>query len=256
MLRKFYKIVCLYKGDLIFIFVVTACGLVLQIMCKEYLRSYEEMNSVPKVEDTKKNPENRRNPGTWLINRGGDIFKVVINLKPVIIFVAKKGGLAALVGGISVKWGPKALASKAVSTSIYKALPYSFSDDEKKRWVLIDVAKDKIIDEKWTYLFEYLSNPNIPYADKVKKGNEMLKKNIDLSTKAGRIRFFLVVMFILFGLRFLGPENNGFIAFMQSLVEALRSGKLSKRLARAIIRRLKRNNIPVDPELIDLAYSE
>lgn len=262
MLNKLSKIVFLYKDDIVFIFVVTTFGVVLQVMCKEYLRNHDQIDSVPQVEAPKTKPKNKgkRNPVTWLSNRGGDIvsitgLKAIINIKPILILIAKKGGKTAFVGAIAGRFGPKILASKALSTSIYKALPYSFSDAEKKRSIVIDIAKDKIIDEKWTYLFEFLSSPTIEYDTKVKKANEMLQQNLDLSTKLGKIRFIFIILFILFGLRRLGPENNGFIALMESLLEALRSGKLSKKLARLIIRRLRRRNIPIDSEFIDLASS-
>ena len=41
---------------------------------------------------------------------------------------------------------------------------------------------------------------------------------------------------------------------MQSLIEALKSRKISKRVARLIIRKLRRKGLPVDNELLELAY--
>ena len=50
----------------------------------------------------------------------------------------------------------------------------------------------------------------------------------------------------------LNDFSSSFI-LMQNLIKAIKSGKISKRLARLIIRRLLRLNVPVDPELIELA---
>jgi len=40
---------------------------------------------------------------------------------------------------------------------------------------------------------------------------------------------------------------------MQNLIKAVKDGKISKRLVRSIIRRLIKQGIQVDPELIDAA---
>ena len=42
---------------------------------------------------------------------------------------------------------------------------------------------------------------------------------------------------------------------MKGLIEAVREGKITKQVARIIVRRLKKKGVPVDPELIELVAS-
>ena len=39
---------------------------------------------------------------------------------------------------------------------------------------------------------------------------------------------------------------------MKSLIEAVRKGRISKQMARLIIRRLRKKGIPIDPELAEI----
>jgi Asp-tRNA(Asn)/Glu-tRNA(Gln) amidotransferase B subunit len=40
---------------------------------------------------------------------------------------------------------------------------------------------------------------------------------------------------------------------MQNLIEVIKEGRISKKLARAIIRKLQKHNVLIDPDLIDAA---
>lgn len=259
------------RKDLVIIASWTASGIVLQIVCKRYLK-YLEKN--PEISGNTNNLENppqnlnskRKIPLIWLRNRGGQIFEIVgfktiINLNPIITFVARKGALSFLSGGLIRVFGPRIVASKALSTWIYKGLPYSYSTEEMqkmeremKRWITADVGKDQIIDNRWIYFFKFLGNPEIDYATKLEKANVFLKRQLNFNSKGERILFVLLLVFFFCGLFFL-DVNNGFYALMEALLKALREGRLSKRIARAIIRKLKRKGIPVDEELVEIAYN-
>lgn len=252
------------RNDVIIVLSWGTCGLVLQIACKSYLKYLEE-NSETSVntDNLEISPENRNKtpkiPFIWLRNRGGQLleiigFKAVINLKPIIHFAANVGTLSFFSCGLIHAFGPKILASDAVSTWIYKGLPYSYSDEEIKRAVIIDISKNKIMDNTWVYFFEFLGDPKIDYGQKLEKANGFLKKKLNFSNKGDQIVFVLLIVFLICGLSSL-DVTTGFHALIQALLKALREGRLSKRVARLIIRKLKREKIPVDQELIDLAYN-
>ena len=82
-----------------------------------------------------------------------------------------------------------------------------------RKWVVKDIRKDKIIDNKWLYIFEFFGNPEIDYATKLEKANVFLKKQLNFNSKGERIVFLLLLVFFLCGLFFL-DVNYGFYALM------------------------------------------
>lgn len=75
--------------------------------------------------------------------------------------------------------------------------------------------------------------------------------NVDLKTKAELIRFLFCIISILH--IFSITDISSYFILIQSLINAIKNGKISERLARLIIRKLIRLGISIDPELIDAA---
>lgn len=93
----------------------------------------------------------------------------------------------------------------------------------------------------------------IPFEEKKKIAREVLIKYLDLTTPSGRCNFLLCIVFITYTLY--NTQTASFHIMMKSLIEAIREGKITKAMARFIIRKLRKKGIPVDPELAELAGS-
>ena len=122
--KKFSKFMLVYKNDVLFIGSATTCGFILQRICQEYLNSQKKLHSVQELKNSKPKSRKKR--------------------RRILNFIAWRGGKTMFFVALVGKAGPKVIASKAFSEAIYKALPYTYSNPEKKRWV-IEVAKDKRI---------------------------------------------------------------------------------------------------------------
>ena len=81
------------------------------------------------------------------------------------------------------------------------------------------------------------------------------KGNLASSNKKGEffMRIFLTcgIIFLLF-FRDKGGHGPTIFAFFEALMEAVKNKKISKSLVRSLVRRLRKNGIPVPPELEDL----
>ena len=126
-----------------------------------------------------------------------------------------------------------------------------------------EIRKNKIFYSRWKkiyldqcdqnlkYLFKMLSDPKIPFIEKREMTSSILMEHLDLKTLNGRLRFILCIIAILHIFSFTDVSN--YYIMMRNLIKALKEGKISKRLARVIIRKLLRQGVEVDPELIMVA---
>lgn len=141
------------------------------------------------------------------------------------------------------------IPSNAVSTYLKKALPQSL--------LPVDKTRHKRISENFSldqcdrnsglnYLFTILSNPDIPYQEKEMITDKILKNYVNLKPTE---RTYVVICIICRMLYFYKVNIGNFHLIMQKLLEALKEGKISKVIVRAISRKPRKSNIPVDPEL-------
>ena len=89
-----------------------------------------------------------------------------------------------------------------------------------------------------------------PFEKKEEIAHSIFTKYLDLTTPAGRINFLLCILGIICLFSLISP--SGLYILFQNLITAIKEEKISKAMARYIIRKLKQKNIPVDPELLDL----
>jgi len=90
----------------------------------------------------------------------------------------------------------------------------------------------------------------LPYSDRNKKAFIILKQQLNSGTMESLVRFLACVVSILVLFTVLGNTTSVFLV-MQNLLEALREGKTSKRVARILIRKLMRKGVLIDPELLE-----
>ena len=93
----------------------------------------------------------------------------------------------------------------------------------------------------------------MPFEEKPKVARSVINKYLNLKTLAGRRNFVICIVFILYILS--NNDYSSFYIMMRNLIEAIRSGKISKAMARLIVRRLIKKSVPIDPELADLIPS-
>jgi hypothetical protein len=168
--------------------------------------------------------------------------------------------LGASVAGVLVKKIP----STAVSTLVYKtgefvhgSLPISHSKYGKQDFILINGKEQLELDNcpsSLYYLFRILINSNIPFEERKTVSNDILMNRLDLSTREGRIQFLFCMISIL--LLFAQYNPSSFLIMMQNLVRAIKTGRISKQLARFIVKKLLKKNIVVDPQLLELTGLE
>jgi hypothetical protein len=247
-----YQIFIFSRNELKIIIVGAIIGGILQVICLKYLKNHPELlnNDNSEKLETKK-PGSRR-----FFPRGGALVeiagaKLVINVATTIIVLAQKGAWIGIFGTASVVVMKK-IPINAVSTILRNALPSKHSGLEKG-YILVDGKKIVLneCDRTFEYMFQVLNNKDLPFEYKQEMSFKILMDHVDIKTTAGRIRFVLCIISIIH-IFALNDFSSSFI-LMQNLIKAIKSGKISKRLARLIIRRLLRLNVPVDPELIELA---
>lgn len=231
------------RSDVRIVIFGTATGAILQILSKKYIKNNPEF--------LKDSPESKETHP-----RGGAISEIIATralAQAILSFLAEHGLTAGLISSTSV------VISRIPVTSISKylreALPQSLSHLEKKKYIM--VGKEKIYldqcDQNLKYLFKIVEDETIPFEEKKKVSHLILTKYLNLRTQSGRRNFVLCIVSLL---SILSTNNNSsFYIMMQNLIKAIREGKISKAMARLIIRRLKNKGIPIDPELADIVAS-
>lgn len=254
-----YRILILSKNDLKLIIFGAVIGGIFQIICCEYLKNHRELLK-------NDNPVNKtKNPGfRTFFPRGGVLFevtgaKVVINLVGVITFISKKGTLTGIIlagSAVVIKKIPLTAISTVLRKVVHNASPTTHSHWgklEKTKFFIVDGKKIYLdqCDQNLKYLFKMLSDPKIPFIEKREMTYSILMEHLDLKTTNGRLRFILCIIAILHIFAFADVSN--YYLMMQNLIKAVKKGRISKRLARVIIRKLLRQGLEVDPELIRAA---
>ena len=84
--------------------------------------------------------------------------------------------------------------------------------------------------------------------------SSILTKYLDLKTVNGRLNFVLCIVFICYAFVSIG-DSSSYHILLRNLIKAIKQGKISKVVGRAIIRKLRKKGIPVDPELVEIVNS-
>jgi hypothetical protein len=154
-------------------------------------------------------------------------------------------------GGVVISKIP----ASAISTYLRDAFPQNLPDLEKKKFILVGGEKIYLdqCDQNLEYLFKILEDETIPFEEKEKVARSILTKYLDLKTMNGRIAFVLCIGFVLYILSIQNPSS--FYILVKNLIKAIKEGRISKAIGRAIVRRLKKKGIAIDPELLEVVSS-
>ena len=245
-----YRILIFSRNDLKMIIVGTVIGGILQVICWKYLKGHPELLNNQNSEEVEPVIETKKPGLRRFLPRGGAILGITgAKLVAVISYLAENGAIAGLLlscTGVIVKKIP----ATAISTYLCDAFPQNLPELEKKKFILVKGKKIYLdqCDQNFKYLFKVLSDQNIPFTEKKELTYSILMNHLDLKTLNGRIRFILCIITILYVFS-MNDVSNYFI-MMQNLIRAVKEGRISKQLARLIIRKLKKKGLPVDPQLI------
>ena len=229
----------------------------MQVLSKQYLKSHPEFLDDPDTLVTKRKYRLPR----FLSPRGGAMIEIPVSFLSIKImskffvkFIAEKGLLAGLgaTGGVRVA---SKIPATAISSYLRDAFPQNLPHLEKKKFILI--GKEKIYldqcDQSIEYLFKILEDQTIPFEEKEKVARSILTKYLDLKTLNGRITFVLCIVFVLYILSI--QNSSGFYILLKNLIKAMKEGRISKTMGRAIVKRLQKRGIALDPELLEVVSS-
>jgi len=93
----------------------------------------------------------------------------------------------------------------------------------------------------------------IYYEEREKVTTWILNNYLNLKTWSERLHLVLCIVSILY---ILSVQNtSSFYSLISKLIKAIKEGKISKLVGRAIIRKLRKKGILIDPELIEAVNS-
>jgi hypothetical protein len=252
----------LRRRDTKIIVITTVSGGVLQIICRRYIKNnpefLEEENenlkeTEPGIKNKNRNPKFRGSfpRGGAVVALPGVSIKVVATF--VVKFLAENGLLAGLVTGSGVALSR--IPTSAISTYLREALPQNLPELERKKLILVNGEKIylDLCDQNIEYLFAVLKDPAMPYEEKEKLARSILTKYLNLKTVNGRVNFVLCIVFVLY--IFSTQDMSSYYIILRNLIKAIKEGRVPKIVGRAIIRKLKRRGLLIDPELLEVAYS-
>ena len=230
------------RSDVRIIIFSTITGGMLQILSKRYLRNHPEF-----LNESKEIPP-----------RGGELVSAstaVAVAQTILSFLAEHGLTAGLLSGIGVTISRMPITS--VSTSLRESVVQNLSHLDKKKYILIKGERMYLdldqCDENLRYIFSILEDETIPYEEREKLAHSILTKYLNLKTPVGRRNFVLCIVFILY--IFFNNQRSSFHIMIENLIKAIQEGRITKPMARFIIRKLRKKGIPVDSRLTELANS-
>ena len=234
-----------YRRDVKTIIIGTAVGGILQILAQQYIKNNPELFQ----ELQKQLPKSKKRTPRWFIPRGGEFISTMTLLQLIIAYIGDYGVKTGLFCSLAV------LLAGTPKDEIALAIRNAMVQIPHETFVLVDGEKiylDKC-DQPLKYLFSILDDESIPFEERRKAAHSILTKHLSINTRSGRRNLALCLIFIIYIL--FKNKTSSFYLIMKGLIEAVREGKITKRVARIIVRRLKRKGVPIDPELIELVAS-
>ena len=229
------------RSDVRIIIFGTVTGGLLQILAKRYLKNHPEF--------LKDSPESKEIPP-----RGGEIVSGSTALVQAILsFLAEHGLTAGLLSSVGVVISGIPVTS--ISTCLRDSVPQNLSHLEKKKFILVEGREIDLdqCDQNLKYLFDILEDERIPFEERKEIAHSVLTKYLNLKTPFGRRNFVLCIVFIIYIL--FTNHRSSFYLMMKSLIKAIREGKITKPMARFIVRKLRKKGVPIDPELAEIVAS-
>lgn len=252
----------LNRRDVKVMMVCILAGCLTQVAAAQYLKRHPEMVMTDddrkllfdELRKKKKKPKKNPRRGRRILRfRGGGNPIVAFLIKKLIInHLANLGIATGAAVGSSILGSNLLLNSRALQVIVRDAVPGNFLD--KKRFITVDGVRiwlPKDCDENLRHLFRMLQDPDVTDKRKRQLTKKFFRKQLDLTTNTGKVNFILCVVFILW--LFSTQSLASFDIMMSNLIRAIREGRISKAAARAIIRRLRKEGVYIDPELVEAA---
>ena len=234
-----------YRRDVKTIIIGTAVGGILQILAQQYIKNNPELFQ----ELQKQLPKSKKRTPRWFIPRGGEFISTMTLLQLIIAYIGDYGVKTGLFCSLAV------LLAGTPKDEIALTIRNAMVQIPHETFVLVDGEKIYLdeCDKPLEYLFSILDDESIPFEERRKAAHSILTKHLSINTRSGRRNLALCLIFIIYIL--FKNKTSSFYLIMKGLIEAVREGKITKRVARIIVRRLKRKGVPIDPELIELVAS-
>jgi len=170
-----------------------------------------------------------------------EIAKIVVK-----IVTAKEWVIGLTGGGVVIL--SKNINSAVIINSMHQSLTQNLPDYRKNKYIL--VGGEKLYEDSLEYLFLVLTDQTILYEEKEKVASTVLNKYLNLKKWNERLHCLICIISILYILSSHYPSS--FYILMTKLIKAIKKGKISKLVGRAIIRKLRRKGVPIDPNLIEV----
>lgn len=186
---------------------------------------------------------------------GGEIISSTGALVQAILsFLAEHGLTSGLITSISVVIGqiPVTSISNWTRDASIQNLPHL----EKDKFILgktKEICLDQC-DENLKYLFNILKDEKVPFEERKDLADLILAKNLNLTTESGRRSFVLCIVSVI--IIIFTSHHSSFPIIIANLINAIREGKITKSVGRLIVRKLRREGIPIHPDLVDLIDSD
>ena len=242
----------LCRNDVKIVIICTLTGGILQVLSKQYLKSNPEFLKDICVTKGKDRPLRFRFPrGGALIEISGVSVKIVVNA--ILNILAQRGLLLGVASSGLVVINK--IPITAISTCLRDALPQNLTDLEKKKFILVSGKKICLdqCDQNLKYLFDILEDKTIPFEERKEIAYSVLTKYLNLKTPVGRRNLVLCLVFIIYVLY--TNCHSSYYLMMKSLIKAIREGKITKAMARLIVRKLRKKGVNIDPELAEIVAS-
>ena len=242
----------LCRNEVKIFIICTVTGGILQVISKQYLKSHPEFLKDAPVTKEKYRPQRFPSPrGGALIEISAISIKIIV--QAAVNFLATKGLAAGIASGGA--YAISKIPATALSTYLRDSVPQNLPDLEKKKFILVGGEKIYLdqCDQNLKYLFDILEDETIPFEERKEIAHSVLTKYLNLKTQFGRRNFALCITFIIYIL--FTSRHSSFYLMMKSLIKAIREGKITKPMARLIVRKLRKQGVLVDPELAEIVAS-
>jgi hypothetical protein len=269
--------ILLSRKEIKIVLCTTAAGGILQIISRQYIKnhpeSFEEKNTEPGMDtpllviaapvsvllaaswalfNLKNKNKLKTKNRTHRFPRGGTWVQVFTITSRVLVFLSDHGLLAGFLTGSGVVLSQ--IPTSAISRYLSDASPQNLPELDRKKFLLVDGEKicldqcDRSLDLH--YLFGILADPQIPFEEREDQALSMFIKYLNLKTADRRLKFVICLVFMLsiFSIH----NMSAYHILLKTLIKAIKEGRISKVVGRAIIRQLRKKGLSVTPELLEV----
>ena len=241
----------------------TVTGGLLQFFCSRYIKNHPEFLEEPEITIKIKNPSGKTEQISNEISKDPTIRRIINNLhggqvqqklaailirlmlKKLIQLAANKGvELGISIGaGVVLAVTPKKDLANIIEGSLVQNLL------DKKSFIRVNGEKIYLenCNDGLKYMLSILMDKELPYNEKKELVTYVFRVNLDRNKPLHLVLCLIPILLIL------ATQNPAsYFLVIKNLIQAIKEGRISKRIARIIVRNLLKKGKMVDPELLDL----